>query len=345
VSRLPSGLTQSRFPSRIHQIIPPFSLWWVAMVHDYWLWRDDTAFVQAQLPAIRSVLESFRALLDDNSLLTPPNGWNFMDWVREPVAWDAGIPPQASVEPSAPLNLQLALVLQMKAQLEEWAGEALLAERDRQTAGRIMDAVRKTFWHTPRGILADDRDHRYFSQHSQCLAILSGLFSREECDSMVKALVEANDLAPASIYFSHYLLEAFRVTGQDVAFFRRLQQWYQLKEMGLCTTIEAPEPSRSDCHAWGAHPLFHCFASIIGIRPKAPGFRQVAIAPMPGQLRQLRAKLPHPSGSIEVELHLPEPQILEGEITLPPTIAGELTWKGKTQQLNSGRNTLRLAAF
>src|SRR6185369_12974243 len=41
LSRRTDGLTQSRYPSRFTQIIPPFSLWWVAMVHDYALWRDD----------------------------------------------------------------------------------------------------------------------------------------------------------------------------------------------------------------------------------------------------------------------------------------------------------------
>ena len=38
-SRMANGLTQSRYPSRVRQIIPPFSLWWVGMVYDYALWR------------------------------------------------------------------------------------------------------------------------------------------------------------------------------------------------------------------------------------------------------------------------------------------------------------------
>ncbi|HEY7116126.1 MAG TPA: hypothetical protein VH475_06055, partial [Tepidisphaeraceae bacterium] len=38
-SRLPSGLTQSRYPCRVRQVIPPFSLLWVAMVHDFAMWR------------------------------------------------------------------------------------------------------------------------------------------------------------------------------------------------------------------------------------------------------------------------------------------------------------------
>ena len=40
-SRCPDGLTQARYPSQVMQIIPPFSLWWVAMVCDNAMWRDD----------------------------------------------------------------------------------------------------------------------------------------------------------------------------------------------------------------------------------------------------------------------------------------------------------------
>ena len=50
-SRLPDGITQSRYPSHQAQIIPPFALWWVGMIHDFFMYRDDPAFVRARLPA------------------------------------------------------------------------------------------------------------------------------------------------------------------------------------------------------------------------------------------------------------------------------------------------------
>ena len=35
----------SRYPTNNHQVIPPFSLFWINMVHDYWMNRDDKAYI------------------------------------------------------------------------------------------------------------------------------------------------------------------------------------------------------------------------------------------------------------------------------------------------------------
>ena len=91
-SRLGNGLTQSRYPSRVEQVIPPFSLWWVAMVHDFALWRDDADFVRSLLPGVRAVCDYFAGLIGENGLTGTPDGWNYVDWVPD---WESGCAPAA----------------------------------------------------------------------------------------------------------------------------------------------------------------------------------------------------------------------------------------------------------
>jgi hypothetical protein len=38
-SRISEGITRSRYPSSLPQTIPTFSLLWIGMVHDYWIYR------------------------------------------------------------------------------------------------------------------------------------------------------------------------------------------------------------------------------------------------------------------------------------------------------------------
>jgi len=304
-SRLKTGLTQSRYPSRILQIIPPFSLWWVGMVHDFALWRDEPAFVRSLLPGVRGVCDYFASLIGEDGLMSAPDGWNYADWVgmtafRRPDEphWKDGVPPDGEHGVSGVLNWQLLYTLRLAAQLEEWHGEPELAALQTRRADALFAAVHRHFWNEKRGLYADDLAHTHWSEHAQCLAILSGYPSDSQRESLERGLFGSDDLARTTIYFSHYLLESCRVLGRMDKFFERLEDWKALVHDGLKTTIESPEPTRSDCHAWGAHPLFHFFASVAGIRPTAPGFRRFEFSPQLGTLKHIEGEMPHPQGTL-----------------------------------------------
>ena len=324
LSRGPSGLTQARYPCRVAQYIPPFSLYWIGMVHDFALWRDDAGFVRERLPGVRAVLEAFRPRINQDGLLEALPGWNFVDWVP---AWGgAGMPADADFGISGIINWQLVYTLRLAAELEDGFGDAELAQRDRQLANRVAQAVESAFWDDARRLYADDLAHRHFSEHAQCFAILAG-------DRRTR--LDAPSLAQATIYFSHYLFEASRSLGQIERLFDRLRLWSYLREMGFKTTVEMPEPSRSDCHAWGAHPLFHTFASILGIRPASFGFQTVRIEPQLGPLAWARGSLPHPHGMITADV-TPTGATIE----LPTGITGEWIQNGRTHALPPGRSVV-----
>ena len=298
VTRLPSGLTQSRIPSRIGSVIPPFALCWVGMVHDYALWRDDAAFVSSLLPGVRAVCDYFAGLIGDDGLLGAPVGWNFVDAAR---GWRDAEPPGARGGVSSVLCWHAALAFRLASELELWHGEPELAQLQTRRARELADATDRAFWDEARGLYSDDLAHEHRSEHAQALAIGSELISDERRERVGRGLVEAPDLTRTTFYFSHYLFEAYRALNQVDALFKRLGDWQNLRAHGLKCTVENFEPTRSDCHAWGAHPLFHFYATIAGIRPAAPGFARVEVAPQPGRLSEFRATMPHPRGMIRVE--------------------------------------------
>jgi hypothetical protein len=56
--------------------------------------------------------------------------------------------------------------------------------------------------------------------------------------------------------------------------------WRGMLDLGLTTVAETPEPTRSDSHAWSAHPNYGLLATVLGVRPAKPGFKRVRIAPV-----------------------------------------------------------------
>ena len=297
-SRLTSGLTQSRFPTSENQIIPGFSLWWVAMVHDFAMWRDDAEFVKEQLVGVRGVLDAW--------LAGPPKGWMYLDWVT---GWEAGVPPGGADGRDYLARAQLAHVLELAAELEDAFGEPEYHARWRRgaqaEAARVAEA-----WDDGKGLLISD-GHR--AEHGQILALLTPAILEAlpdgAADKMWAALCdEAVEWdATASVYFSHYLFEACARRGDLTPLLRRLQLWQFMVDFGCKTTLESPEPSRSDCHAWAAHPLLHAFTTCLGVRPASFGFKSASVRPLVAGA----GSMVHPKGTIHVDASDPAAPVIE----------------------------------
>jgi len=338
LSRLADGLTQARYPSRDVQVIPPFALWWIGMVYDYALWRGDRAFIARRLPGVRLVLDGFLAHVNSESLLQAPAGWNFTDWTAD---WQLGVPPDGFAGVSGILNWHLIYALGLAAQLEEWAGERLSAERWQGWRDALATTSKTIFWNETRGLFADDLAHTHFSEHTQCLALLSGALAGERYARTAQNLLTDKSLTRTTIYFSHYLFETYRLLNQPTAFFERLGLWFDLPGQGFKTTPEQPEPSRSDCHGWGAHPLYHFFATLLGIRPTSFGFDHVEIEPMPGHLTSLSGEMVHPYGRIAVNLRCENGRV-HGDVSLPAGLSGTFRYADKTVVLYPGTQSIDL---
>lgn len=329
-SRKTPGFTLSRYPTNVQQTIPSFSAWWVAMAHDFAMWRDDAAFVRGLLPGVRSVMDTFMRWRTSGGLIAGPTGWNFMDWVPE---WPCGLPPDGDVGGvSGPLNFQLAWVYKQAAELEDAFGEPELAALQRRRSKEIAAASIDRFWSEERGLFADDAKRSRFSEHTQCMALLGDVVDAARRPRVIDGLFTDGGLARTTVYFSHYLFETCALTGRLAPMFERLKLWFELKGLGFKTTLEAPEPSRSDCHAWGAHPMFHYHATILGIRPASAGFATVAIRPQLGPLEWAKGTMAHPKGRIEVDVRQSDGK-LTGRVTLPAGVQGTVFANGREHRV------------
>jgi len=75
-SRFPDGITRSRYPSSLPQNIPTFSLLYIGMLHDNWMYRPDAAFVKSLVPGTRTVLDWFAHYEQPDGLLREVPWWS-----------------------------------------------------------------------------------------------------------------------------------------------------------------------------------------------------------------------------------------------------------------------------
>jgi hypothetical protein len=334
-TRTADGITQSRGPSRLPQYIPPFSLIWIGMLHDYWMYQDDAAFVRSLLPGQRAILSWFAQHRNDEGRLGALPWWNYVDWVE---GWRNGVPPNGDAGGSAILDLLYLNALQWAAALEHGLGSPALAAEYEADAGRLSADIRASYWDPSRRLFADTPKHDVFSQHANSLAILAGLVKDDEARNIAAALIDDRSLTESTLYFRYYIHTALRQAGLGDRFLDLLGTWRDALRIGLETWPEKPEPSRSDAHAWSSHIAVDMFRTIAGIRPGAPGFARVIVEPNLGKLAEVSASMPHPKGEIEVALNKTTGQ---AEVTLPAGVEGELIWQGKRSPLKSGKNAVR----
>ena len=338
-SRTPDGLTASRYPSALPQYIPPFSLLWVAMVHDYWMLRDDPVFVRRFLPGVRGVLGWYEQRVDSTGLVGPEPWWGFVDWTD---AWERGVPPGAETGHSTAVSLQYVYALDRAAELEDALGARELAARYRGRAASVRAAVHARAWDRSRRLFRDSPDSALYSQQTNALAVLAGAVPAPERRALAEHLLADTTLVRASYYFDYYLFEALRDAGLGDRYVEQLAPWRAMLAMGLTTTPEAPEPTRSDSHAWSAHPNYGLLATVLGVRPASPGFRTVLLAPHLGALTRAEGRVAHPRGDILVRLTRSGTDRLQVEVTLPPGVTGTLQWHGREAALRPGAQRLTL---
>jgi hypothetical protein len=352
-SRIPEGITQSRYPSAQPQFIPPFSLLWVGMLHDYWMYVDDAPLVKETLPHTRTVLDWFAAQQRPDGLLGRMRWWEFGDWTAD---YPSGVPPQEADGGSAFLTLQFVEGLHDAEEMELAYGSQ---ERAHQYAARIRRAtaaLNAQNWDARYGLYADTPAKKSWSIEANVLAVLVDVAPRSEQVAIlrrvlaskpdVRTMVEGKAVPAMSMptyYFRFYLSRALEHAGMADLYLQQLQPWYDMLHLGLSTWAENPEPTRSDCHAWSASPNYDLLTLVAGIRPAVPGFKRVRIAPDLRGLHHLDASMPHSGGG---EIHTVYQ--LEGEnwtatVTLPAGLSGKLVWGTHEYPLHAATQVLRLA--
>jgi len=253
-----------------------------------------------------------------------------------------GEPPMLETGESAILTLQFVLALREAADLEAAFGSASQAEAYRALADKTATAVAASCWDAKKGLLADTPARASWSQHVNLLGVLANALpvGTSHHDLMTRVLDDTS-LTQTTYYFRFYLFRAMMKSALGDRYLEQLAPWRRMLDLGLTTWAETPDPTRSDSHAWSAHPTADLLTIVAGIEPAAPGFTRVRIRPHIGSLTSLSASLPTPRGDVAVSYRRTAAG-LETEVTLPKGVTGSIALTGSPIPLKEGKNSLTL---
>ena len=334
-SQRPDGMTNSDAPVVRSNVIPGFSIYYLLMVHDHMMYFGDKALVKRHIPALDAILAFFDRSLTDLGLVGKVGGplmrakyWSFIDWS---IKWNdnLGVPP-ATNKGTGSITMESLLYLyglQKAAELADYVDRSGLAEEYRARAERLRAAIRKNCLGTyanGQSLIQDGPGVDDYSVHCQVFAALTGVVTPEEGKAMLQATVGNPDLAQSSVSFMFYLFRALELCGWYEQTDVQWELWRQMVRDNLTTCVENDTDARSDCHAWASLLCYELPAVTLGVRPTAPGFASIHIAPQMGALDAAKGDVITPKGIVHVEWTRGADGSCQLKYTLPDGIADQV---------------------
>jgi len=296
-SRLPEGITQSRFPSRLLQVIPSWSLHWITCIRDYAYCSGDLTTVGDLVPGACAVLDWFRRHADHDGLPARLPFWNITDWCPW---WPRGVVPGADTGPTCIIASQYIHALDEVADLARLTGHSELAGRLAAEAALLRPRLHTRFWSEDEGLYFDRPGGPEVSQYGNAWAVVCGAAGAEQRRRLLLRFPADPKLAPGSFFCWHAVFRAFSLCGVADRFADFLGPWHEQVERGLDTFVEENSYWRSLCHAWSAHPALEFLTRILGVAPAAPGFSRIEIRPHRCGLTHASGRVCTPAGHVDV---------------------------------------------
>lgn len=304
-SQTADGALHAHAPADIpRHRLPDFMMTWVGTLVDHYQLTGRTDLLTECLPVMHRLFEFLQAHESPDGLVGSFEGyWMFLDW--------ADI---YKGDYSAPFNLLYLQSLRHAAEICRLVGDTQSEARYESAGKRLEAAIEKFFWDDKKKQWRDgfdtaaDKPVEQVSQHTNTLAILLGLKPDTHVEVAREILLKSTrnkrtKIITASPFFYAYVLQA--MVSQNLlaeAIELIAEKWGTFLDLGATTFYEMwTVTTQSRCHAWSSSPLYHLMQIVLGVRPLAPGWTKLRIAPFPGKLEFARGIIPTPRGPLKIE--------------------------------------------
>lgn len=295
-----------------------YSLIWVQMMFDYYLFTADKDTLSALLAPLHILLARFQGYLGGQGVLDHAPDYMFVDWTVID-GFTMHHPPKALGQTS--LNAFYYNALCRASQICRIAGDAMHATYENR-AKALKSAFVAAFWDEQRGLffegfngqtpthrwLPQNPDKRYFTKYGNTLAVLYNLVDARKGKNIMKKVLADPALPDVQPYFMHFILEALHQTGlfekEGMPLLLRWKTMVDECDKGLKEGWFPPEEGYQFdySHAWGGTPAYQLPMRLLGFEMLEPGFGKIRLSPRLLGLQQADISIPTPLGMLSCRL-------------------------------------------
>ncbi len=290
-----------------------YSLIWVQMIYDYYMFSGDAELLMETAPSIKLLLERFLRYVGDSGLVENPPNFMFVDWIYED-GYSLHHPPKALGQ--TVMNAFYYKALLTAAQIFKVLGDGT-ADIYNERAEKLYAQFNAALYDFERGLYFDglntpsevndwlpkNSEKRYYSMHSNTLAVLYGLCPKSEEKRIMTAVLEDKSLITIQPYFMHFVLEAVYSAGlfeeYGINQILRYENLVEECDKGLKEGwIDMPGYGYDYSHAWGATPTYQLPSKLLGFKMIEAGFKKISLSPKLYGLEYADISVPTPYGNI-----------------------------------------------
>lgn len=291
-----------------------YSLILVRMINDYYMFSGDESIFHYSIKVLHGLMERFHSYTESDGLITNPPNYMFVDHIEHD-GYSMHHPPRALGE--TVLNaFYFDALTQMQKICKVLNDDKASVYKNR--AELLRKSFNEAFFDENKGIYFDGRNFddkviewrpceknkRYYSVHSNTLAVLYGLCSEDMSENLLRKVLTDKTLIQANPYFYHFILDAVYEIGLFDEFgLSLIRKWTSL--VSECNKGLKEVWDGFDCdysHAWGGTPAYQLPARFSGIEILEPGMKKIKLTPSSFGLDYVEISIPTPYGKIDIKV-------------------------------------------
>ncbi len=255
------GLLSICYPCGTALRIPSFSLYYVIQVKEYLENSKDSEFIIEILPKLKKILDAFKSKIENGLVVNfcGEDYWNFYDW--SPLLQGTS---ERSKKPLPDLIINCLYVMALNC--FEFICDYIDQPFDYGKVREIVrDNIKKTYYNAEEGLFFFGDDKTEFTEVGNSLAILSGICTMEEKETICRAIASGK-LLSGTLSLKTFKYDALLSVGDKYKDYIideiKREYLYMLSQGADCTweTIEGKKAfgnAGSLCHGWSAIPAYY----------------------------------------------------------------------------------------